>query len=240
MRHKTRASRIFSAPVLATAIFLGVTAGCSGSGEESAAGQEEASATASDGSGAGDLTVIQPGRPGEEASTGTPGEPVEQPLANHPDIAFMQMMVPHHAQALEMAKLARRHAVDPAVRRMAARIRAAQGPEILTMSAWLERENVEVPQPDDDPREFDHADHGHDGMLGMLSEAEMTALEKARGSRFDRLFLRAMIRHHRGAVGMAETVSAEGSDVLVAELAADVHVTQTSEIGRMRELLDHL
>jgi uncharacterized protein (DUF305 family) len=240
MWHKTRVSRIFSTPVLATAILLGVTAGCSGSGEGSAAGQEGASATPTPGSDAGGLTVIQPGRPGEEASTGTPGEPVEQPPPNHSDIAFMQMMVPHHAQALEMAKLARLHAVDPAVRRMAARIRAAQGPEILTMSAWLERQNVEVPQPDDDPREFDHAQHGHDGMMGMLSEAEMTALENARGARFDRLFLRAMIRHHRGAVGMAETVSAEGADVLVSELAADVHVTQTSEIARMRQLLSQL
>lgn len=242
MRHKTRVRRIFSAPVLATSILLSATAACSGSVEGSALGQEGESATPSHGSGAGDLTVIQPGRPGEEASTGTPGEPVEpvEELPNHSDIAFMQMMVPHHAQALEMAKLARRHAADPTVRRMAARVRAAQGPEILTMAAWLERQNVEVPQPSDDPRAFDHAEHGHDGMMGMLSEAEMTALANARGSRFDRLFLRGMIRHHGGAVGMAETVSAEGADVLVAELAADVHVTQTSEIARMRELLDRL
>jgi uncharacterized protein (DUF305 family) len=239
MQHKTRATRFFSALALATAILLGATTACSGSGDGSEPGPDGASATPSKAGGEDDLTVIQPGRPGDEASTGTPGEPVEAAY-NHSDIAFMQMMVPHHAQALEMAKLARRHAVDPAVRRMAARIRAAQGPEILTMSAWLERQNVEVPQPDDDPREFDHAEHGHNGMMGMLSEAEMTTLAEARGPRFDRLFLRGMIRHHGGAVDMAETVSAEGADVLVAELAADVHVTQTSEISRMRELLAEL
>jgi uncharacterized protein (DUF305 family) len=150
------------------------------------------------------------------------------------------MMVPHHAQAVEMAKLARRHAVDPAVRRMAARIRAAQGPEILMMSAWLERQGVEVPQPGDDPREFDHSLHGHDPMMGMLTDPQLADLADARGVAFDRLFLRGMIRHHLGAVGMAENVATEGADVLVAELAADVHLTQNAEIARMRELLGEL
>ena len=152
----------------------------------------------------------------------------------------MQMMVPHHAQAVEMAELARKHAVDPAVRQMAARIRAAQGPEILMMSSWLEQEGVEVPQPGDDPREFDHSEHGHDAMMGMLTKQEMSELAQARGSRFDRLFLQGMIRHHRGALVMADNVAAEGVDVLVDELAADVNVTQTSEIATMQELLANL
>ena len=182
------------------------------------------------------LTIIQPGRPGEEASTGAPADPVDEP-PSHADIAFMQMMVPHHAQAVEMAELARSHAVDPGVRRMAARIRAAQGPEILMMSAWLEQEGIEVPQPGDDPRDYDHGAHGHDPMMGMLTGAELDELAAARGSRFDRLFLEGMIRHHRGAVRMADNVASEGVDTLVTELAADVHVTQSSEIGRMRELL---
>ena len=182
------------------------------------------------------LTIIQPGRPGEEASTGAPADPVDEP-PSHADIAFMQMMVPHHAQAVEMAELARSHAVDPGVRRMAARIRAAQGPEILMMSSWLEREGVAVPQPGDDPHEFDHSEHGHDPMMGMLTDEEMRALAKARGERFDRLFLEGMIQHHRGAVEMTENLATEGTDVLVTELAADVHLTQTSEIARMRQLL---
>jgi uncharacterized protein (DUF305 family) len=152
----------------------------------------------------------------------------------------MQMMIPHHAQAVEMSRLARTRAEDPAVRRLADRIRAAQGPEILTMSAWLERQGVEVPQPGNDPREYGHSLHGHDPMMGMFTEAQMAALAGASGAEFDRLFLRGMIRHHRGAVGMAENVATEGVDVLVAELAADVHLTQTAEIGRMREMLRRL
>ena len=230
MEVKTRAHRTFGTSV-ATAAFL-LLAACSGGADDDSSG-------AGDGSGDGDLTIIQPGRPGEEASTGAPEAPIDEE-PSHADIAFMQMMVPHHAQAVEMGKLAKKHAVDPRVRRMAARIRAAQGPEILMMSAWLEREGVEVPQPGDDPRDYDHSEHGHDPMMGMLTKAEMAELARARGSRFDRLFLQGMIGHHQGAVRMAENLAAEGIDVLVTELAADVHVTQNAEIARMRQLLADL
>ena len=81
--------------------------------------------------------------------------------------------------------------VDPDVRRLAARISAAQGPEILSMSAGLEQQGLEVPQPGDDPRDFEHSEAGHDdSMMGKLTEQEMTRLARARGSTFDRLFLR--------------------------------------------------
>ena len=228
MKVKPRAIQFFGIST-ATATLLLVTA-CSGGGSD------DEKADPGEGASTSDLSIIQPGRPGEEASTGTPAEPLDQP-PSHADIAFMQMMVPHHAQAVEMAKLAGKYAVDPGVRAMASRIRAAQGPEILMMSAWLEREGVEVPQPGDDPRDFDHSMHGHDPMMGMLTKAEMRELAAARGTRFDRLFLQGMIQHHQGAVEMSENLAAEGVDVLVTELAADVHVTQSSEIARMRDLL---
>jgi uncharacterized protein (DUF305 family) len=230
MKVKTRAYRTFGISS-ATALLL-LLAACSGGGSDEQVDPD--AAASSDG-----LTIIQPGRPGEEASTGSPAQPVDEEPSDA-DIAFMQMMVPHHSQAVEMADLARRYAVDPDVRRMAARIRGAQGPEILMMSAWLEREGIEVPQPGDDPRDLDHSMHGHDPMMGMLTKQQMTTLAKARGQRFDRLFLEGMIQHHRGAVEMAENLASEGIDVLVTELAADVHVTQTSEIARMREILGGL
>ncbi len=217
---------------MAAAAFLLLAACSGGSDDDAASGPSE-------GSTQDDLTIIQPGEPGEEASTGTPEEPVDEE-PSHADIAFMQMMVPHHAQAVEMSELAKRYAADPAVRRMAARIRAAQGPEILMMSAWLEREGVEVSQPGDDPHDYDHSEHGHDPMMGMMTKAQMAELAKARGTRFDRLFLEGMIRHHQGAVRMSENLAAEGVDVLVTELAADVHVTQNAEIAQMRELLRNL
>lgn len=181
------------------------------------------------------VTTLQPGMPGEPARTGAAEVPEVE--ANHADIAFMQMMLPHHAQAIAMAELAERHAVDPKVRRLAGRIKAAQGPEITFMAAWLERQGVEVPTAADDPADFDHAMHGHAAMTGMLTDAEMGRLARARGEEFDRLFLRGMIGHHAGAVEMAATVAEEGVDLTVAEVAAEVSVTQSTEIALMREML---
>lgn len=185
-----------------------------------------------------EVTTLQPGMPGEPASTGAAEVPEVE--VSHADIAFMQMMVPHHAQAIEMAELAEHHAVDPQVRRLAGRIKAAQGPEITFMAAWLDRQGVEVPSAADDPDEFDHSAHGHSTMPGMLTEAEMRRLATARGRAFDRRFLRAMVRHHAGAVEMAATVAEEGSDLTVSEVAAEVSVTQNTEIAMMREMLQRI
>jgi uncharacterized protein (DUF305 family) len=236
MRHKSRDTRVLVFPAILMSIVLSLLSACGGSADSDDERPVSVSPTqdAHD-----DLTVIQPGRPGDEASTGAPAPTSTQP-PGHADIAFMQMMVPHHAQALEMSRLARTRAADPSVRRLAARIRAAQGPEILMMSAWLEREGVEVPQPGDDPGQWDHSEHGHDPMVGMLTPTQLRELAGARGQRFDRLFLRGMIRHHSGALVMAEAVATTGTDQLVAELAADVHVTQASEMALMRDFLKRL
>ena len=206
--------------MLGTALLAGCTSGSEDGVEEPAAEG---------------VRTIQPGLPGEPATTGA--AEVAEVEMNHADIAFMQMMIPHHAQAIVMAKLAERHAVDEQVRRLAGRIRAAQGPEITAMAAWLDRQGLEVPSAADDPEDFDHSAHGHSAMAGMLTGPEMDRLETARGRSFDRLFLEGMIGHHAGAVEMAATVAEEGSDLTVAEMAADVSVTQTIEIARMRDML---
>ena len=185
-----------------------------------------------------DVNVLRPGSPGEDAETGAPAEPLEPAPWNHSDIAFVQMMVPHHAQALQMSRLARSRAASPVVRRLAQRIDASQGPEILLMASWLEEQGLDVPAAAEDPMSYDHSEHGHDAMEGMLTPAQMAELEAARGARFDRLFLRGMIRHHAGAIAMADTVGAAGAAVQVAELAADVSSGQAAEIARMRQLLD--
>ena len=75
------------------------------------------------------------------------------------------------------------------MRRLAERISAAQGPEILVMAAWLEERDVEVPRAVEDPSAYDHGAHGHNEMQGMLTPTQMAALERASGPRFDRLFL---------------------------------------------------
>jgi uncharacterized protein (DUF305 family) len=187
------------------------------------------------------LTVLQPGRPGEGAATVDPDEVrVGEREWNHADVAFMQMMIPHHAQALEMSRLASTRAEDEHVQALARRIQGAQGPEIMTMAAWLEARNIDVPKAGEDHSTYDHGAHGHSEMAGMLTEEQMAELEASRGRKFDRLFLQGMISHHRGAVEMAQTAASEGVDIQVAEMSADVATGQAAEIRRMRELLAEL
>jgi uncharacterized protein (DUF305 family) len=186
------------------------------------------------------VTVLQPGRPGEGAATVDPEEVRTEREWNHADVAFMQMMIPHHAQALEMSRLADTRAHDERVKALARRIQGAQGPEIMTMAAWLDVRNIDVPKAAEDPSSYDHGAHGHSEMAGMLTESQMAELEAANGTRFDRLFLKGMISHHRGAVEMAQTTATEGVDLQVAEMAADVAVGQAAEIQRMRDLLSEL
>jgi uncharacterized protein (DUF305 family) len=184
--------------------------------------------------------VVQPGGPGEAASTVEPGATAEHADFAHDDVAFMQMMIPHHAQALTMSELARTRAASPAVRSLARRILAAQRPEILLMSAWLADRALAVPSATDDPADFDHGEHGHATMHGMLTEDQMQQLRAARGPEFDRLFLRGMIQHHQGAISMADPVATDGSDVQVTELANEIVTGQGAEIDRMRDLLGEL
>lgn len=195
-----------------------------------------AAATAGDD---GSPDVLQPGGPGEGNATISPedADKAVEPEFNEADVAFMQMMVPHHAQAIVMADLAEEHARSDRVRELAARIRAAQGPEILMMAAWLKERDMAVPTAAEDPSEWDHSQHGHHGMVGMLTEAQMEKLGRARGAAFDRLFLEAMIQHHQGAIDMTDDVAVDGIDIMVSEVAADVALTQTAEIDRMQEML---
>lgn len=215
-----------AAALVAAILCLAVLGGCSGEDPPTDAGQ--------------DVTVLQPGRPGEGNATVAPDDVDAESGWNHADEAFMQMMVPHHAQALQMARLAPARAADPRVKRLAERILGAQRVEILAMSAWLEDRGLPVPSTEDDPSFYDHGSHGHNGMHGMLTAEQMTKLQAARGRQFDRLFLRGMIAHHRGALTMAADVAREGEHLRVNELADDITATQTYEINRMTGLLEQL
>ncbi|MGH3457804.1 DUF305 domain-containing protein [Aeromicrobium sp.] len=184
--------------------------------------------------------VIQPGAPGEPNASGDPDTAAQSNEWNHTDVAFMQMMIPHHHQALEMSDLAGKHARSKAVRTLAERISGSQAPEIQAMSAWLDERKMEVPRAGEDPMKYDHSQHGHNSMMGMMTPAQMKKLSAARGEQFDRLFLRGMIRHHAGAVDMAEDAAQDGSDMIVGEMTADVAATQSAEIGRMQDILTRL
>ncbi len=183
---------------------------------------------------------LVPGAPGEPVATASGPIDVEFPGWSHADLAFVQMMIPHHRQALEMAALAPERASSAEVLSLARRIDAAQAPEIWLMSQWLAAEGLDVPEAGDDPSEWDHAAHGHAGMAGLLSPEEMAALIRAEGTEFDRLFLEGMIRHHDGAVQMATEGMPESTNARVLELMEEVATGQRAEIARMERLLDQL
>lgn len=224
-----------------TGLLVLTLAGCGGTddgGTEAAEASPtpSASPSASD----GEPRLVQGGEPGEEA-TEVPSDTTMAPQEwSHDDEMFMQMMIPHHAQALEMTDLAAEHATDRRVKLLAERISAAQGPEISMMAAWLEDRDLEVPRASDDPLDFDHGQHGHMEMAGMLTQAQLGRLGSARGEEFDRLFLRYMIGHHEGAVQMADETAGGGLDVRVGEARDDISSSQTAEIARMEQLLDQL
>ncbi|PRZ08561.1 uncharacterized protein (DUF305 family) [Isoptericola sp. CG 20/1183] len=191
--------------------------------------------------------VVQPGRPGEGNTTVQPEDYEARdrsPEWNQADADFVTGMILHHRQALDMSELAPDRAQDPAVRSLASRIYDTQGAEIHGMAAWLQERDLPVPVEVEEgdgsgPRQPD-AGHDHEGMPGMLSEAQLAELEQASGAEFDELYLAGMIQHHEGAITMSTTVMTEGVDERAHELANDIGAGQLAEIGRMQELLDGL
>lgn len=153
---------------------------------------------------------------------------------NDADVTFAQEMIPHHRQATEMADLAATRSQDAEVLDLAERISAAQGPEIETMTGWLESWGEEVPE---DMSGMDHSGMDHGSMPGMMSADQMAALEAASGPDFDRLFLEMMIEHHEGAIEMARTEQEDGSNADAVALAESIEEEQTAEVAEMRELL---
>ncbi|WP_248965624.1 DUF305 domain-containing protein [Sphaerisporangium perillae] len=164
--------------------------------------------------------------------TATPaGSSAGSPSADHndQDVMFAQMMIPHHRQAIDMAKLADSRASSPEVKQLAKQIEAAQEPEITTMSGWLTAWSMQVPG-------YDMSSMGH-GMDGMMSADEMKELDDSSGSAFDKAFLTMMIKHHEGAVSMAKKEQSSGAFPPAHEMAAAIVTSQTAEIGTMKQLL---
>ena len=149
------------------------------------------------------------------------------------DVRFMSDMIGHHAQALVMAAWVPTHGANPSIRTLAARIINAQQDEIATMKQWLGDRGRPVPEA--------HA-MSMPGMLmpGMLTEAQMQELDQATGPGFDRLFLKDMIQHHRGAVTMVQRLfdtPGAARDETVFKFANDVSADQSTEVARMETML---
>ncbi|MES2177093.1 MAG: DUF305 domain-containing protein [Gemmatimonadota bacterium] len=156
------------------------------------------------------------------------------------DIEFMSGMIGHHAQAVAMSRWAASHGASGPIQRLADRIINAQVDEIALMSRWLRDRNQPVPEAN--PKGMKMIMNGMEHMMlmpGMLTEEQMTDLDKARGPEFDKKFLVYMMQHHDGAVGMVKqlfgTVGA-GQDEMVFKFASDVQIDQTTEITRMQQL----
>ena len=183
--------------------------------------------------------VVQLGAPGESNTTLSPeeAESVDGPAYTEADVAFVQGMIPHHQQALEMTALVGDRADDPDLTAIAERIEVSQVAEIDQLEGWLTARGESVSGM--------HAGHGdgEHGMPGMLTPQEMARLERASGPRFDRLFLQGMIRHHEGAVLMVESLLTEGEggqEPEVFQLAGHIGSDQQVEISAMKRKLAQL
>lgn len=170
-----------------------------------------------------------------ESSSSAPAPSASAQVGDHnaQDVAFSKEMIQHHRQAVEMADLAPTRASSAETKELAAKIKGAQDPEIKTMSGWLTSWGEEVPA--------DMSGQGHDmsnGMPGMMSKEDMDELMQAKGAEFDKMFAEMMIKHHEGAIEMAEKEKAEGKYGPALTLADDVIKAQTAEIEQMNKMLD--
>ena len=181
--------------------------------------------------------IVQPGAPGQPTREVSVDEAVDESGVRHTaaDARFMQGMIGHHAQAVEMVALVATRSHTKDLERLAQRIDASQRDEMAMMRDWLERRGEPLPDA--------HAHHGAHRMPGMLTDAQMTALAAATGTAFDRLFVEGMIQHHGGALTMVEALFASrgaGQEPEIFDFASDVEADQTMEIARMRALLEEL
>jgi len=154
---------------------------------------------------------------------------------NDADTTFATGMVPHHMQAVTMADMIlKKDDIDPAVIDLAKKIKAAQGPEITTMNSWLTAWGNPIGMPTSMPG------MDMDTGMGMMSDADMAALDAATGVTASKLFLTEMIQHHQGAIDMAniEVASGKNRDALL--LAKNIIASQTAEIQTMKDLLGTL
>ncbi|MFE7227791.1 DUF305 domain-containing protein [Nocardioides sp. NPDC057577] len=169
---------------------------------------------------------------------------------NKADVAFATEMIQHHAQAISMVDLTMDRKLDPEVEKLAEAIRAAQGPEIETMSSWLREWGEEVPATMRDHVNGGHEGHGDDDssmsdsmegmaddMPGMMSGEDMDALENASDAEFGDMWLEMMVEHHEGAVEMSETEQDEGRFKPAVDLAGTIIESQSTEIDTMEKLL---
>lgn len=193
--------------------------------------------------GASAPNIVQPGAPGQPTRVLHPGTRASLPPLSLKDIEFMQGMIMHHAQAVEMTDLIEQRSQSRDVRLLGARISKSQTDEMQFMQRWLEARGQKTEMSSQ------KSGHGHGAqkaggtmmMPGMLSPEQMNTLKEATGDEFDRLFLSGMIQHHEGALVMVKELfetAGSGQDAELFNFASDVDSGQRAEIATMKILLD--
>ena len=185
--------------------------------------------------------IVQPGAPGQDSKTLSADEATELAKATYTsaDVSFMQGMIVHHQQAVEMAVLVEDRTNQEDIVAIAGRIRSSQADEIEFMQEWLSDRGEPIAMPGMEG----HAGHMHHMMAGMASPEQMAALAAAEGTEFDRLFLNLMIAHHEGAIDMVgELLRQPGSaaDPIIYRFVGDINNDQSSEIRRMDGILANI
>lgn len=189
--------------------------------------------------------IVQPGAPGQPTRVLPSTTRAKLPNISPKDVEFMQMMIKHHGQAVEMTALIESRTENKELRLLGARISQSQSDEMRFMKRWLEvrQQPVEMPMPEMDMSNMpDMPSHKHHALMpGMLSPEQMEELSKAKGAEFDQLFLKGMIQHHNGALQMVKEMFATagaGQDAELFNFASDVDSGQRAEIEIMQKMLD--
>ena len=189
--------------------------------------------------------IVQPGAPGQPTKTLPASTTAILPPASSKNVEFMQGMIMHHAQAVEMTALMESRTENRDLRLLGARISHSQSEEIKFMQRWLEErgEPTTLPMPKMSGMDMPGMDMSKDQMLmpGMLTAKQMEALRNAKGNDFDRLFLTGMIQHHGGALIMVKDLfdtAGAGQDAVLFNFATDIDSGQRAEIRIMQNMLD--
>lgn len=188
-------------------------------------------------------TVVQPGAPGEPTKTLPASTHATLPPISRADVEFMQGMIMHHSQAVEMTALIPSHTENKQVRALGAKISSSQADEIRMMQRWLAARGQATSMEMPGMPGMDMSGHAMALMPGMLSPKQMEALRKARGEEFDRLFLSGMIQHHGGALVMVKDLynnPGAGQDAEIFDFTTDVDNSQRAEIRIMQNILEEL
>lgn len=185
--------------------------------------------------------VVQPGAPGMPTKTLPTSTRGTLPPESHADIEFMQGMIFHHSQAVEMTAMIPSHTENKNLRELGARISSSQSDEIRFMKRWLAARGESVPTTMPDMPGMMMSSNGSMPLMpGMLTPEQMEALRKAKGAEFDRLFLVGMIQHHNGALTMVKDLfdtAGAGQDAELFNFATDADNTQRAEIRIMQGML---